>query len=221
MTTKLFSEEAILQLPDRTRVKFINSLSGFKSANLVGTQSSDGVNNLALVSSVFHVGANPPLMGMLMRPHTVVRDTLQNIKDTGVFTLNHVHASFAAKAHQCSARYPAEQSEFEAVGLLPQMASTVKAPFVAESKIRIALRLEQISLIPANQTELVIGKIVEVELDQGILFEDGYVDIEKAQSVAVSCLDSYHTTKRLDRYSYAKPKQALSSIWRDKNDPKS
>jgi flavin reductase (DIM6/NTAB) family NADH-FMN oxidoreductase RutF len=221
MMTKVFSEQAILQLPSRVRANFINSLSGFKSANLVGTRSSSGVNNLATVSSVFHVGAHPPLLGMLMRPHTVVRDTLQNIKDTGVYTINHVHYSFADKAHQCSARYLTEQSEFDAVGLNPQLSSVVNAPFVAESKVKIALQVEQISLIELNQTELVIGKIVEVECSEDIFLEDGYVDIEKAGSVALSCLDSYHSTQRIERFSYAKPEQALTSIWHGNNDPKS
>ncbi|MFT6737257.1 MAG: flavin reductase (DIM6/NTAB) family NADH-FMN oxidoreductase RutF, partial [Kangiellaceae bacterium] len=76
MPIKIFNERAILDLPQRTRANFINSLSGFKSANLIGTQSIEGVNNLSMVSSVFHVGANPPLIGMLIRPHTVKRDTL-------------------------------------------------------------------------------------------------------------------------------------------------
>lgn len=221
MANTVFSEQALLQLPSRKRANFINSLSGFKSANLVGTRNAKGVNNLAIVSSVFHVGAHPPLLGMLMRPHTVVRDTLQNIKDTGVYTINHVHHSFADKAHQCSARYVSEQSEFEAVGLSPQLSSVVNAPFVAESKIKIALQVEQITLIELNQTELVIGRIVEVEFVDDILLEDGYVDIEKAGSVALSCLDSYHSTQRIDRFSYAKPEQALTSIWQGNDDPKS
>jgi len=213
MSFKVFNEQAILQLPQRIRANFINSLSGFKSANLVGSRSVNGVNNLALVSSVFHVGAHPPLLGMLMRPHTVVRDTLQNIKDTGVYTLNHVHQSFVEKAHQCSARYPSEESEFDAVGLTPRLSSCINAPFVVESTIKIALELAQITVIELNQTELVIGKVVEVEVINDIMFDDGYVDIEKAGSVAVSCLDSYHDTQRIARYSYAKLGKALHSIW--------
>jgi len=220
MTNRVFTQRDIMQLPQRERANFINSLSGFKSANLVGTQSKEGLNNLCLVSSVFHVGAHPPLVGMLMRPHTVRRDTLQNIKDTGVYTLSHVHVSFADKAHQCSANYPGDISEFEAVGLTPKMSSVVKAPFVAESIISMALEVEQINVITLNQTELVIGRVVEVVLADNILLNDGYVDIEKAGSVAISCLDSYHKTARLDRYSYAKPEQALSSIWLN-DDPKS
>jgi len=226
MTTKVFSARAIEQLPERYRANFINSLSGFKSANLVGTRSINGVNNLALISSVFHVGANPPLVGMIMRPHTVVRDTLSNIKETGVYTINHVHSAIVEKAHQCSARYAANVDEFKAVGLHADISSTINAPFVAESRIKIGLELAQINVIELNQTELVIGRIVEVSVGASFLLDDGYVDIEKADSVAVSCLDSYHRTERIDRYSYAKPEQALDSIWKKRtmentHDPKS
>ncbi len=221
MTTKLFSEQSILQLPQRVRANLINSLSGFKSANLVGTTSEDGVHNLAMISSAFHVGANPPLLGILMRPHTVVRDTLANIKNTGVFTVNHVSKDFVEQAHQCSARYESETSEFEATGLQVQLANAIKAPYVEEAKIKMALQVEQVTKIELNNTELVIGRIVEVIIPNDSLLDDGYVDIEKYHSVAVSCLDSYHSTDRIDRYSYAKPDKALTSIWTNKDDPES
>ena len=47
------------------RAKFINSLSGVKSANLVGTVDKNGQENLSIVSSAVHIGANPPLMAIV------------------------------------------------------------------------------------------------------------------------------------------------------------
>lgn len=213
MAIKVLDEKAISDLPKSLKVNLVNSLSGFKSANLIGTTSKQGINNLAIVSSVFHVGANPPLIGLLMRPHTVVRNTLQNIKETGVYTINHVHKDMVKQAHQTSARYDANESEFEEVGLHPQKSAALNAPFVEESRIKIALKVEQITKIPANKTELVIGRVVEILLHKQDLHIDGYLDIEQAQSVVVSGLDSYHETFRIDRFSYAKPHKALSSIW--------
>lgn len=215
MTNKIFSEQAIKQLSQRVRANFVNSLSGFKSANLVGTTSNQGIHNLAMISSAFHVGANPPLLGILMRPHSVIRDTLANIKTTGVFTLNHVSSEFVEKAHQCSARYNSEVSEFEATGLQVQKSNAIKAPYVAEAKIKISLQVAQINKIELNDTELVIGRILEVIIPEDSLVEDGYVDIERADSVTVSCLDSYHRTSRIDRFSYAKPDKPLTSIWKN------
>ncbi|MDT0595077.1 flavin reductase family protein [Glaciecola petra] len=213
MTTKVFSEQSILQMPQRMRANFINSLSGFKSANLIGTSSAKGELNLSIISSVFHVGAHPPLLGMIMRPHTVVRDTLENIKQTGMFTINHVHDGITKQAHQCSARYEPSENEFEEVGLTPQMSNMLPVPFVAESRIKLALEVEQVTVIELNKTELVIGRIVEAIVGNEFLLEDGYVDIEEAGSVAISCLDSYHNTERIDRFSYAKPNEKLVSIW--------
>lgn len=199
-----YNYDTIMQMPERYRANFVNALSGFKAANLIGTQSSDGVDNLAIVSSVFHVGAHPPLLGMIMRPHTVVRDTLENIKHTGVYTINHVNENMVTQSHQTSARYPAEQSEFEAVGLSPERVEGCLAPFVAQSHIKLWMTVESIQLIELNQTELVIGKINAVITSEDYASKDGYVDIEKAQTIAVSGLDSYHQTSRMCRLPYAK-----------------
>lgn len=199
-----FNRDDIKAMEQRQRANFINSLSGFKSANLVGTQSSQGLANLALFSSVFHLGADPALMGMIVRPHTVPRDTLENLMETGYFTINHVYKNIVAQAHQCSARYPAEVDEFQVVGLSPEYLDGFCAPFVAESQVKIGLRLEQVLPIALNQTQMVIGAIEHVILHGETLHEDGYVDIEKSGSVAISGLDGYHETQSIGRFAYAK-----------------
>ena len=70
------------------RVHFINSLGGFKSVSLVGTSDEKGNSNLAIFSSFFHIGANPPLIGMIFRPSPPERDTLKNIIETGFYSIN-------------------------------------------------------------------------------------------------------------------------------------
>ena len=72
MSLKTFTQNDIAQMNKRFRTNFINALSGVKSANLVGTTGPNG-DNLAIISSVFHLGADPALMGMIMRPHTASR----------------------------------------------------------------------------------------------------------------------------------------------------
>ena len=57
-----YDSHSIAMMEPKTRARFINSLSGFKSANLIGTTDKAGNENLAIVSSVFHLGAHPPLM---------------------------------------------------------------------------------------------------------------------------------------------------------------
>ncbi|MEM8888393.1 MAG: flavin reductase [Bacteroidota bacterium] len=202
---KRISGEDIDQLEKRFRTNLINSLSGFKSANLIGTVDTAGNTNLAVFSSVIHFGANPPLLGMLSRPNSVDRHTYENIKANGYYTINHIHKDFYPKAHQTAARYPREVSEFDAAGLTPEFSGNIAAPYVAESAIKMGLSLVEEHKIAANDTILLVGQLKELFLNEEILGSDGFLDLEKAESVCISGLDSYHKTERLNRLPYAKP----------------
>lgn len=194
------------------RAMFVNSLSGFKSANLLGTIDNDGHENLCIVSSVFHLGAEPALMGMITRPQTVRRDSVDNIKANGFYTLNHIHPEMIAAAHQTSARYGAQVSEFEETGLTSEYIDNFPAPFVLESRLRLGLQVHEIKLLEVNNTELVIGEIQIIQTDPNAIEPDGSIDIETLQTVAVSGLDRYHSTKKVTRLSYAKPDKQPEEI---------
>lgn len=206
------SSDDIKSMAQRTRARLINSLSGFKSANLVGTQDSNGGSNLAIVSSVFHLGADPALIGMIIRPDGVPRDTLSNIKQTGTYTINHVSSLIYRRAHQTSARYDADVSEFKEVGLSEEYIGGIEAPFVAQSLLKFALQVREITPLLINGTVLVIGEVAHIIVEPNSVKADGYLDIESLDCVAISGLDSYHQTERLDRLSYAKPEQPLTSL---------
>lgn len=205
MDYNLFHEEHIAAMDSRSRAAFINSLSGFKSASLIGTVDSAGNPNLAVFSSVVHIGSNPALIGFINRPDSTSRHTLENILQTRFFTINHINSEIFKEAHQTSARYPREISEFEATGLTAQYSALLPAPYVAESKIRYGLSFEERYDLPINGTILIIGKVVEVFVPADCLLPHGAIDVEKAASVAISGLDAYHSTRQLARLSYAKP----------------
>lgn len=192
-------------MPTRQRAHFINSLSGFKSANLIGTQNVNGQTNLAMFSSVVHLGASPALVGFIMRPDNNDRHTLDNIRISKQYTINQVSTAFYEKAHQTSARYPREKSEFEEVGLSTFHLDSINAPFVKESRLKYAVTLKEILPIPLNNTLFIIGEITDVICDEETIKDDGYIDIQSLQTVSVSGLDSYHISERLSRLSYAKP----------------
>lgn len=195
----------IQQIEHRKRTALINSLSGFKSLNLIGTVSRENETNLAVFNSVIHLGADPALMGFISRPHSVERHTIENIQQTKFFTINHITADIFEKAHQTSARYPREQSEFEAVGLTAVYKNNFAAPFVKESKIQIGLELKETMAVKSNDTLLIIGEIMDLYFPENIWLEEGVLDIEKAETITGSALDGYHTTKLIKRMKYAKP----------------
>ena len=197
--------ENILAFEKHYRTNLVNSLTGFKSTNLIGTISSEGKTNLAIFSSVIHVGANPPMMEFLMRPVSIERHTYTNIKETGYFTINHINKEIYKQAHQTSGRYDKNVSEFDACGLTPEYTETIKAPYVKESTIKIGLKFVEEQEIKSNGTIFIVGEIVEIILPDDVVAMDGYIDIEKAGTIAISGLDGYHETKRIARLSYAKP----------------
>jgi flavin reductase (DIM6/NTAB) family NADH-FMN oxidoreductase RutF len=187
------------------RANFINSLTGFKSVSLIGTVNQKGHTNLAIFSSIVHLGSDPALIGFINRPVTAAPNTLANIQATGVYTINHVHPSFLELAHQTSAKYPADVSEFDELGLTPEFHEAVTAPFVKESNVKYALTLEEIIPIKLNNTFLVIGKLQHVKLEESILATDGFLNLDKASSLCSNGIDAYYFTQLVDRYEYAKP----------------
>ncbi|MEL6676536.1 MAG: flavin reductase [Bacteroidota bacterium] len=209
--TAYFSQD-IKALDKRFRRNLVNSLSGYKSVCLCGTSDPAGIHNLAIISSVFHVGAHPPLMGMLLRPPVVQRDTYENIARTGFFTLNHLHPGITHQGHQTSARYPEEVSEFEATGLTPLLVEGFPAPFVAESRVRIGLQVKERHHLISNSTVLVIGEVLYVSLPEAAVQEDGLIDLQATETVTVSGLDTYHVGEKLVRLSYAKPDEDLREL---------
>ncbi|MCF2948216.1 flavin reductase [Paraglaciecola aquimarina] len=199
-------------MPDRYRAKLVNSLSGFKSANLVGTADRHGQTNLAIFSSVIHLGSSPALIGLISRPDSVERHTLRNILDTGQYTINQIHSGIYLDAHQTSARYEKSASEFTQTSLTPDFMPDCTAPFVKESKVKYGLKLKEVIDITSNNTQFVIGEITQIICDNSAITTDGYLDIEALNTITVSGLDSYHTTNRLSRLQYAKPNQKPSVI---------
>lgn len=199
------SENEINGMESRSRAAFMNSLTGFKSASLIGTIDAHGNTNLAIFSSVTHLGSNPALIAFVNRPDSTERHTWENILATSQYTINHIHQDFYFKAHQTSARYPKETSEFAAVGLTPEFIGGCKAPFVKESRIKYSLEYVEHHPLQINGTILVIGKVVHIVIPQDCLGPDGAIEIEEAGTIAISGLDRYHATQRLARLSYAKP----------------
>lgn len=194
------------------RGHFINSLSGYKSGSLIGTVSPEGQSNLAIFSNLVHIGADPALIGFVNRPREAAPHTLANIEATGFYTVNHIHESMMAQAHQTSAKYPATVSEFEAVGLTALWRDGFRAPYVAESVVQYGMKLVEVIPIQHNGTFFVIGSVVEVWLNENYLEADGFIDLEKAGSVATLGIDGYYRAQRLQRFAYAKPGQAVKVI---------
>ena len=201
----ILTGDQIRDLDQRHRTNIINSLSGIKQTMLVGTRSTRGVSNLAVFNSAIHIGADPALLGCIFRPvNDVRRDTYRNILAIGYYTFNHGSLSHVHQAHQSSAKYPEDISEFKACGFTEEYLDEFPAPFVRESVIRVGLKMEQeIPLL--NGTILMIGSVQRVVFHDDLKDPEGRLDLERARSVGVCGLDTYYRLEKIARLQYARP----------------
>jgi len=187
------------------RLKLINSVSGIKPANLIGTKNRKGQLNLAIFSSVIHLGSNPALLGCIVRPTgEVPRHTYANIMAEKEYTINHIGTPFVENAHYTSAKFDGDVSEFERCQFTPEYINNFKAPFVKESKLKMGLRLVETIPITINDTLMLVGEIQHILVDDIVFGTDDDLDLSLINSAGVSGLNTYYELKKIARYPYAR-----------------
>ena len=202
-----FTRDQINDLGKIKKINLINSCSGYKSANLIGTISKEGITNVAVFSSVTHLGSNPPTLGFILRPTTVPRNTFKNIKETGVFTINHIFEDIIEDAHHTSAKYPEDISEFDVTNLEAEYKEDCIAPFVKGSPVQMKMRYVEDYFIKSNDVIHVIAEIEELFIQDDIIEKDGFVNLSKGKVAAINGLDAYAIAKENTRFEYQRPKQ--------------
>ena len=201
-----FSQKDINEMDRLYRINLINSCSGYKSANLIGTKSKNGISNVAVFSSITHIGSDPSMLGFFMRPTTVVRNTYENIKESQQFTINHIHEDILNDAHHTSANYDESISEFDMTSLEEDYKNGFIAPFVKDSPIQMAMQYVEEYAIKANGTILLIGEIKDLYIQEHLLQKDGFVNLSEGKIAAINGLDGYSIPKLKTRLEYQRPK---------------
>ena len=189
------------------RLNLINSITGYKSANMIGTRSNSGEENVAIFSSITHLGSNPALLHFTLRPNTVPRDTYKNIKENMVFTVNHVSLAQIEQAHHTSAKYDENISEFDQTSLEPEYKMDWHAPFVKGAPIALGCRYLNEYDIKENGCVLIIAAIEHIFVEDKLLQKDGWVKLEFGEVVAINGLDGYALPQLQKRMEYARPNE--------------
>ncbi len=195
------------------RLNLINSLSGIKPANLIGSINSNGQENLAIFSSVVHLGSNPALFGFVLRPRGEVRrHTHENILATGYYTINFVSTYFVQNAHYTSIKASEETSEFSLSALTPEYIQNFKAPFVKESSIKIGMSFKQELDIEANGTSLIIGQVEHILLPDDTMSNGGHLDLGELGVAGISGLNTYYSLKKEAQFPFVRDEYELSDL---------
>lgn len=175
---------------------------------LVSSLSRDGVGNLAPFSYFNLGGANPP--SCVFCPTTTrdthKKDTLRNIEETGEYTISVVTHAMAERVNQTSWPYAPEIDEFDVVGFGRAPSVRVKPPAVAESPVRLELKLHTIVQHGAGplSSNYVIGEILLMHVDDAVL-TDGLPDNTKIDAISRLGAEWYGRTRPSDLFALPRP----------------
>jgi len=201
------SRKELDELNSIYKINFVNSITGYKPANLIATKSKEGISNVAVFSSVVHLGSAPPVLGFILRPTTVPRHTYSNIKETGYYTINHIHKAIIEDAHHSSAKYPEGVSEFDKTTLEEEYLGDFFAPYVKDCPVKIGLKYLEEYQIKSNNTIFVLGEIMEVYVEDHLIEKNGLINLTKGGTAAINGLDTYAVPETNKQLEYQRPKK--------------
>ena len=153
----------------------------------VSTVSPRGATNLAPFSYFNGVCSRPATLSISVvnKPDGSEKDTLRNIRATGQFVVNVVPHALGPAMEASSAEVDYETSEFTLAGVQPVPSERVRPPGVHASPIRFECQTSQI--VPVGEgrfgTHLVLGEILVIHIDDGVLDADGKIDPERLDTI--------------------------------------
>ena len=134
----------------------------------VSTTSADGVDNLAPHSFFTISSVSPPVVQFTS---VGAKDSLRNALATGEFVISLCPESLVEEVNRTATDFPADVSEFDAVGLEREPSRLVRPPRVAASPVAIECRLAGTKSFDGDST-VVFGQVVWVAVDERVLRDD-------------------------------------------------
>ena len=134
----------------------------------VSTRSVDGVDNLAPHSFFTISSVQPPVVQFTSVGH---KDSLRNAEATGEFVVCLCPEELVEQVNLTGTDYPADISEFDAVGLTREPSARVAPPRVAESPVALECRFAGTHEFGGDST-VVFGEVVWVVVDERVLRDD-------------------------------------------------
>jgi flavin reductase (DIM6/NTAB) family NADH-FMN oxidoreductase RutF len=161
-------------LGPRERYQLLTSLVVPRPIAWVSTRSAAGTANLAPFSYFAALSPTPFLVGVSIGHRGgAPKDTLRNVRETGVFCVNLASEGQLAALNETSGEYPPGVDEFVRAGVEPAPGRMVAAPYVADAPATLECRLfKEVELDGAANT-LVIGEVVLVHLSDAVPLAPG------------------------------------------------
>lgn len=153
----------------------------------ISTRGANGQDNLAPYSFFNAVAYVPPQVmfaSTSAKPdRDGTKDSVANIRETGVFCVNVVEFSMRDAMNATSGPWPKEVDEFDHAVLTREECQTIAAARVAQAPAALECRMTQIVPLAGEANFLVIGEVVGIHMRDDCLV-DGMFDITRFRPLA-------------------------------------
>ncbi|MEX2570103.1 MAG: flavin reductase family protein [Gemmatimonadota bacterium] len=165
---------ATRELTNRDRYQLLTSLVVPRPIAWVSSRSAAGVSNLAPFSYFVAISPAPMLVGLSIGMRRgLTKDSLRNIRETGVFCINVVTERHITAMNESSGEHPPDVDEFEVAGLQAAQATLVDAPYVADCPAVLECEFYKEMELDAAGSAFVVAEVVGVRLGPEIEFSPG------------------------------------------------
>jgi flavin reductase (DIM6/NTAB) family NADH-FMN oxidoreductase RutF len=172
----------------------------------ISTRGTDGVDNLAPYSFFNATAYVPPQVMFASTGHKADRgdskDSVGNIRDTGVFCVNIVEYAMRDAMNTSSKTLPAARSEFDEAGLERAECETIACARVAAAPAALECTLIDIIQQRGENNFLVLGEVTGIHMRDDCLV-DGVFDITRFQPLARLGYRDYSVVR--DLFALARP----------------
>lgn len=172
----------------------------------VATRGTDGRDNLAPYSFFNAVAYVPPQVMFAStsakEDRVDTKDSVGNIRDTGVFSISIVSQSHRDIMNKSSGAYGRDEDEFGLSGAIKAECETINCPRVGDAPATLECRLTQIVRLPGEANYSVFGEVVGVHMRDDCL-KDGRFDVELFQPLSRLGYRDYATVT--ETFTLARP----------------
>jgi len=153
----------------------------------ISTRGSDGADNLAPYSFFNGASYSPPQVMFATtgakQDRDLGKDTLANIKDTGVFCINIVEEAATDAMNISSGAYGREVDEFSLAGLERAECETIACARVAGAPAALECRMTQIVPLLGESNHVCFGEVIGVHMRDDCIVE-GKFDVTRFRPLA-------------------------------------
>jgi flavin reductase (DIM6/NTAB) family NADH-FMN oxidoreductase RutF len=182
-----------------TFYSFLTSVVVPRPIAWVSSRSHDGIDNLAPHSFFTVSSVDPPIVQFTSVGR---KDSLINVEQTGEFVVCLTSEPLFEQVNATGTDFPADVSEFDAVGIEREPSLRVAPPRVARSPVALECKLH--TTLTFGLGTVVMGRVVHAVVDEDAL-EDGRPAIDRLRPLSrlgANEWGTYGQIREISRISY-------------------